>query len=316
MGSTTIHVQSFYDGYVKDIPISVTGPYYYVYFNGNGASGTTNTMTVKRDTNQTLVANGFYKTGYVFKSWNTKQDGSGVEYLNKQTIYNIAPEGGSITLYAQWEPITYMIRYNANGGTGRMDMQQFTYNETGVLSKNTFSRDNYTFIGWNTKANGTGKSYNNQESVRNLTDDDGLVIDLYAQWKSNYTCGSSKYKIDNTNKFIDLIPKSTTKNAFINNLNTNYNVVVNLGSNNYIYTGSKTELYAGSTKVLTYTNIVRGDINGDGKISALDYVMVKNHIMRTSVISNKVNVRAADVNNDGNISALDYVSIKNLIMRG
>ena len=68
--------------------------------------------------------------------------------------------------------------------------------------------------------------------------------------------------------------------------------------------------------VKTYTNIVRGDINGDAKISALDYVMVKNHIMRTSTINGEIYNLAADVNSDGKITALDYVSIKNTIMEG
>ena len=65
------------------------------------------------------------------------------------------------------------------------------------------------------------------------------------------------------------------------------------------------------------SNIIRGDINGDGKISALDYVKVKNHIMKTNLIDSKtIYFKAADANNDTNISALDYVRIKNIIMKG
>ena len=65
------------------------------------------------------------------------------------------------------------------------------------------------------------------------------------------------------------------------------------------------------------TIVVKGDANKDGKISALDYVKVKNHILK------KVNLKkdmaaflAADANGDGKISALDYVKIKNLILKG
>lgn len=57
-----------------------------------------------------------------------------------------------------------------------------------------------------------------------------------------------------------------------------------------------------------------GDANGDGKISALDYVTVKNHIMGRDVIYDEARARAADVNSDGKISALDYVMIKNIIL--
>ena len=57
-----------------------------------------------------------------------------------------------------------------------------------------------------------------------------------------------------------------------------------------------------------------GDANGDGKISALDYVTVKNHIVGTKTITDKDKLKAADANEDGKISALDYVRIKNMIM--
>ncbi|MBR6350163.1 MAG: SH3 domain-containing protein [Lachnospiraceae bacterium] len=57
-----------------------------------------------------------------------------------------------------------------------------------------------------------------------------------------------------------------------------------------------------------------GDVNGDGKVSALDYVAIKNHIMKTKVITDPENLKAADVNGDGKISSLDYVRVKNIIM--
>lgn len=66
----------------------------------------------------------------------------------------------------------------------------------------------------------------------------------------------------------------------------------------------------------TYTIVVLGDVNGDGKASAGDYVLIKNHIMQTNLIKDSANKNAADVNKDGKISAGDYVLIKNYIMKG
>ncbi len=57
-----------------------------------------------------------------------------------------------------------------------------------------------------------------------------------------------------------------------------------------------------------------GDANGDGKISALDYVAVKNHILGKKTITDADKLKAADANGDGKISALDYVRIKNTIL--
>lgn len=56
-----------------------------------------------------------------------------------------------------------------------------------------------------------------------------------------------------------------------------------------------------------------GDVNQDGVISALDYMIVKNYIMGTTSLSTNA-ISAADANGDGKVSALDYMMIKNHIM--
>jgi len=76
----------------------------------------------------------------------------------------------------------------------------------------------------------------------------------------------------------------------------------------------------GDTAIITIGNdtkkfeiVIYGDVNGDGKISAGDYVKIKNQIMGTSTLSGAY-IEAADVNKDGKASAGDYVKIKNQIM--
>lgn len=62
-----------------------------------------------------------------------------------------------------------------------------------------------------------------------------------------------------------------------------------------------------------YTLVVLGDVNGDGKITPLDYVKIKNNIMNITKLEG-VNISAGDVNKDGKITPLDYVKVKNHIM--
>lgn len=62
-----------------------------------------------------------------------------------------------------------------------------------------------------------------------------------------------------------------------------------------------------------YTLVMLGDTNGDGTITPLDYVKIKNNIMGTTKLEGCYAV-AADVNRDGNITPLDYVKVKNHIM--
>ena len=65
--------------------------------------------------------------------------------------------------------------------------------------------------------------------------------------------------------------------------------------------------------LLRYTVVVKGDVNGDGKATAADYVKIKNHIMGTDSVSDTQKL-GADANGDGKVSAADYVVIKNHIM--
>lgn len=68
-----------------------------------------------------------------------------------------------------------------------------------------------------------------------------------------------------------------------------------------------------STEEKEYTIVLYGDVNGDGKISSVDYIMVKNHIMDVSKLG-ELEMLFADANKDGKVNSADYIAIKNHIM--
>ncbi|MBR3180264.1 InlB B-repeat-containing protein [Candidatus Saccharibacteria bacterium] len=78
----------------------------------------------------------------------------------------------------------YTVKYNANNGSGVMSDQFVGYDEDVPLSANSFTRTGYSFNGWNTNANGTGISYSNNQTIRNIASAGGEIT-LYAQWKAN-----------------------------------------------------------------------------------------------------------------------------------
>lgn len=159
---------------------------YTVAFRGNGhTGGTTPNQTFTYGTGQNLNANGYTKTGYTFSNWATNADGSGTTYSNRQYVNNLtATNGGTIYLYAQWTPNKYTVRFNGNGSTsGSTADQSFTYDQAQNLNVNGYVRDGYTFNGWNTRADGTGTSYTDRQSVINLTSTSNGTVTLYAQWK-------------------------------------------------------------------------------------------------------------------------------------
>ena len=69
------------------------------------------------------------------------------------------------------------ITFNANGGTGEMAALMANPGYDKQLSSNTFTREGYTFTGWNTKADGKGTGYADGATVKFDVD-----TTLYAQW--------------------------------------------------------------------------------------------------------------------------------------
>lgn len=86
-------------------------------------------------------------------------------------------------LYAHWSPITYTVRFNANGGSGYVADQQHTYNVSKALAAVGFSNGSLAFVGW--AASATGEVvYANKAVVENLAEIEGAVVTLYAVWGS------------------------------------------------------------------------------------------------------------------------------------
>ena len=56
------------------------------------------------------------REGYSFTGWNTAADGTGTSYAGNDS-YTL-PASGTDTLYAQWDPNTVTLAYDANGGSG------------------------------------------------------------------------------------------------------------------------------------------------------------------------------------------------------
>lgn len=158
---------------------------YTIKYHGNGATGgSTANSSHTYDVAKELTPNGFAKTGYVFDGWNTKPDGKGTGYADKQSVKNLTSTNGDIiNLYAQWAPITYTIEYNGNGAIGGITPSvTHTYDKPGKIQENGFIRDNFRFVEWNTKPDGSGTTYTPGQEVVNLTTKPNDKIVLYAIW--------------------------------------------------------------------------------------------------------------------------------------
>ncbi len=66
--------------------------------------------------------------------------------------------------------------------------------------------------------------------------------------------------------------------------------------------------------IMTFA-LPKGDVDGNGKVGSMDFVLVRNHITKKAILTGERLARA-DVNDDGIVSSLDYISIRNMIING
>lgn len=126
------------------------------------------------------------RKGYIFEGFYTeKTDG---EKVTIDTVVN-----RDITYYAHWTNVKYLIKYNANGGAGIIKDVEAEYDKDIEISPNTYIAPNgYTFKEWNTKADGTGTSYNPGDVVKNLTYIQSEIVNLYAIWEDKIAPSNDK----------------------------------------------------------------------------------------------------------------------------
>ena len=120
------------------------------------------------------------RPGYEFKGWYTNTSGDDTYKFDK-TI----PLTNDMIIYAFFDPVTYTVSYDSNGGGGTMySTINISYENTFNLAENKYSRTGYKFLGWATTKNGT-KVYDDKQEVSKLTTatQNGLVVTLYAAWE-------------------------------------------------------------------------------------------------------------------------------------
>ena len=77
---------------------------YKIRFDANGGTGAMAEQSHTYDRKQALTANTFAREGYRFTGWNTRGDGKGKAFTDKQTVTNLLTHDGATgVLYAQWE---------------------------------------------------------------------------------------------------------------------------------------------------------------------------------------------------------------------
>lgn len=90
---------------------------------------------------------GFSNKGYSFKEWNTKKDGRGYSYVDKELI---SLSDDITTLYAIWTPISYNIIYDlqGKGENPTSNPKSYDVKSSDIYLQNPTPNEGYEFKEW------------------------------------------------------------------------------------------------------------------------------------------------------------------------
>jgi len=152
-------------------------PRFTVSFDLNGGGGTAPAPRMVEVGSATTLPNasGFSKAGYDFGWWATNTDGTG-------TVHNAGSQytpSGDRTMFARWVTQgTFMISFNANGGSGTVPALAATQGHGVPLpGAEGLIRTGQTFASWNTSPDGTGTNHEGGSTFVPLEH-----VTLYARW--------------------------------------------------------------------------------------------------------------------------------------
>lgn len=145
---------------------------YSVNYDANGGSGAPSGQSKIQNEALTLSSSKPSKPHYVFKGWASSRTADVPQY-QPGGFYS---KNSKITLYAVWEPETYNVKFDLNGGKGECSDRTITYGDTAKMP-NSAVKDGFYLKGWSAQKNASNPDYKlgiDYKIDSNLT--------LYAVW--------------------------------------------------------------------------------------------------------------------------------------
>ena len=123
------------------------------------------------------------KTGYTFDGYHYGT----VEYNDSiglgKVLYDYTHE---IAIDAKWNKNTYTVAYAGNTSNGGSTASQScVYDEDFTIATNGYSKTGWHFASWNTQTDGSGTTYTQGQTTRNLNSVNNGTTTLYAIWERN-----------------------------------------------------------------------------------------------------------------------------------
>lgn len=199
---------------------------YIIGFNKQGGAGGEELIYAYPGMNMPAVISP-EKAGYVFKGYyngDRQYYNASGEFVLGEELKTEEDMIGDKALEAVWSAEKYNVLFDANGAKGNMSMlKDVEYDSEFLAPDSEFMMEGYHFTGWSVSENGQAGIYKAGDKIKNLTQNGGQTVKLYAQWDEN------SYSIEyNLNGGVGKIPESVSVLY-----NDNYIIPENQGTKEY-----------------------------------------------------------------------------------
>ena len=202
----------------------------------------------------------------------------------------------------------YTVSFDGNGSSLTGATGQTIVHGKKATQPSVVVGENEIFDYWSTASNCNTEFNFNTAMNQDTT--------LYACWHYDYIDIVEDSGIALGGDYLNLTSFYDDAEGFKRLFGSGYTLEVDtnvVDGNAFLYTGGKTKLYKNNNLQTTYTNVIRGDTNGDGSIDIRDYIEIKKDIMDKTKLQNEYKL-AGDVNENDKVDIQDYIEIKKKIM--
>lgn len=243
--------------------------------------------------------------------------------------------GDTITLYAQWAPNTYTVKYDPNGGNGTMADTTVTWGTQTPLRDLAFTKVGSTFTGWYAHRQSDNKWYytnssrvqgwytegsqpsgyykalfSNKNIVSKSTEINDDVITMYAQWRKHtftvkYNPNGGTGSMEDTTITYGNLSDTLRPNTFVKEGYSFKGWYLKKGKQWYYTPGGWLE--EGEESVDAQKTLF-ADIRAISTITSEDKAVITAYAQWE-----KITLCYGDVNGDGSINSNDIILIQNYI---
>ena len=148
----------------------------------------------------------------------------------------------------------------------------------------------------------------------------GKTLQIYAATDTTPELESNTFEIGSDNTVAGILPGATVSSLLSGVSSSDSATTVKIYKGNTavansatLATGMTVKIFDGNEEVNSYDIVVKGDVNGDGKITGMDYMLAKRHVLGASALSGAYK-KAAAVNGGTAPTSNDYITLKRVVL--